>query len=485
MKILFITSYLEDDPNGVARVSFEMAHCFSQIHETAIICPGIRPGLTTEKSGLKKYSVKSIQMRQINISKLSKNEVRGILDFLEEFSPDIIHSHSPIDLGLIAQAWAIAHDIPYICTIHALPTKMHQWLGTQRLSTFAIIQDPIISFATRKYFLQLLNNATAVVALNKPVFEDIRKLGYEGDLITIPNGFKLDLYQKCTIADVQTLSKKLLYVGTIANRKNQEYLIKVMKYLPKNYHLHLVGGIQDEIYLKKLKNIIEENSLTNVTFDGIIPHYEIPKIQCTSHLFVSASLAEVQSTAILETFASGTPIVALSNQTIDELVDKKTGYNLPQNTHPKQFAQKVKTICNMDNQKYEKLCINARKQVERFDLHKVVEQTEQMYLKYISKNTVTTRPSTNQRLNDLIANIPEGTIKTTIEEMQNVWKTRTARKKSKKAPSLRKLPPTTIILTLVTIAISAIAYFLLANSRARKRQDADPKKTRKPQAINH
>lgn len=476
MKVLYVTCYLEDDPNGVARVSFELAHAFSQKHETAIICPGSKQEVTKEKSGLTKYSVKSVQVLQVNINKLSGKEVQGILDFLEDFSPDIIHSHSPADLGLIAQAWAIAHDIPYICTVHSLPTQMHKWMNTKATSTFSIIQEPIVSFATQKYLLQILSNCTAVIALNKPAFEDIRKLGYTGDLITIPNGFKMDLYQKHEPTDVDTSSKELLYVGSITYRKNQDFLIKSMKHLPQNYTLHIVGGIQDEDYNKTLKKTVQKESLKNVIFHGAIPHYEISNIQRSSHVFVSASLAEVQSTAILESLASGTPVVALSNQTVDEFIDEKVGYNLPQNTSPEIFAQKVKAVCDLDSTKYKQICRDAKNRVERFDLNQVVDRMEQIYSGYISDNSPKTRSSTNQQLKSLITNIPEGTIRTTIEETLDEWETKrnnkkTNQKKPKSMRSLNKISITTLILTTVTIVISAIAYFLLVNTKSRKKKD--------------
>lgn len=471
MKVLYVTCYLEDDPNGVARVSFELAHAFSQKYETAIICPGVKQEVTKEKSGLTKYSVKSVQVLQVNINKFSGKEVQGILNFLEDFSPDIIHSHSPADLGLIAQAWAIAHDIPYICTVHSLPTQMHKWMNTKATSTFSIIQEPIVSFATQKYLLQILSNCTAVIALNKPAFADIKKLGYTGDLITIPNGFKMDLYQKHEPTDITTSPKELLYVGSITYRKNQDFLIRVMKHLPKDYRLHIVGGVQDEDYNKILKKTVQKESLQNIIFHGAVPHYEISKIQRTSHIFVSASLAEVQSTAILESLASGTPVVALSNQTVDEFIDEKVGYNLPQDTSPEIFAKKVKAICDLDSNKYEQLCQDAKKRIEQFDLNKVVERMEQMYLGYISAPPKRTKSNTSQQLKNLITNIPEGTIRTTIEETLDEWEIKRNRKKSKNAPDLKKLSLTTLILTVITIVISAIAYFLLVNTKSRKKKD--------------
>lgn len=490
MKVLFITCSLEDDPSGGAIVSFELAHAFSKKHETAIIGPDPRQGITKEQTGLIKYSVKSIAVKQININKMSRRELLAMFKFIETFSPDIIHSHSPIDLGLVVQTWAIAHNVPYICTMHALPTQVHYWLGTPQSYTFSTIQKPLISFATQKYFLQILNNCSTVVALNKPAFEDIRKLGYKGNMVTINNGCKLSLYLRLKIADVDTYTKELLYVGSIIRRKNQDFIVSMMKHLPSNYRLHIVGRVQEKTYYKKLKEIVRKNSLKNVIFHGIVPHAKIPELQQTAHVFVSASLAEVQSLSILEALASGTPIISFSNQTTDELVDKEVGYNLPQNTSQETFARKVETICTLNHKKYRRLCTTARQRASRFNLDTVVERTEQMYLKCLaakiqSKEKVILRKHLIQRIRDLTSSIPEGTVRTTIKEILDEWRTKIKKNKPKKTvqntdhntpqkkarTSRKRLSLTTVILTVVTIAISAFAYVLFVSTKSQKKKN--------------
>ena len=46
---------------------------------------------------------------------------------------------------------------------------------------------------------------------------------------------------------------------------------------------------------------------------------QIPNYLERAHVFPSASKMEVQSLVVIEALASGTPVVGLSNETIDEL----------------------------------------------------------------------------------------------------------------------------------------------------------------------
>jgi len=59
---------------------------------------------------------------------------------------------------------------------------------------------------------------------------------------------------------------------------------------------------------------------------GEIPYHQIPQILEKTHVLVSASKMEVQSLVIIEALTSGTPVVGLANETIDELIYKGDNY---------------------------------------------------------------------------------------------------------------------------------------------------------------
>jgi glycosyltransferase involved in cell wall biosynthesis len=81
----------------------------------------------------------------------------------------------------------------------------------------------------------------------------------------------------------------------------------------------------------------------------------------------------------LEALASGTPVVGLSNETIDEFIDETCGYCLPKKTAPPEFARKVKAICSLPKEEYEKLRKRASKKVQFLDWQEIVPQTIAVY----------------------------------------------------------------------------------------------------------
>jgi glycosyltransferase involved in cell wall biosynthesis len=156
-----------------------------------------------------------------------------------------------------------------------------------------------------------------------------------------------------------------------------------MKFLPKNYLLKLAGPTIDEKYLTSLKDYCRKNKLDNVEFLGKVPYLEVAKFLLETILFVSASKMEVQSLAVIEALASGTPIVGISNETIDELVNEENGFVFSKNTSPKKFAEKIEEICSLPRDEYIKLSGSARRRVEELDWGEIVAKTAGKYKEVI------------------------------------------------------------------------------------------------------
>jgi glycosyltransferase involved in cell wall biosynthesis len=257
-----------------------------------------------------------------------------------------------------------------------------------------------------EYMQQFLAGCNTVVALNQPVAEGLREWGYTGRLDIIPNGRELHRFSGLRNASLSDPEKRLVFTGFLSERKNQEYLLEVMRYLPGNYRLQLVGEPLSEEYRDRLLDLIAEWGLGNVELTGAVPFQHIPAVLEQAHLMASASLHEVQSLAVIEALASGTPVVGLANETVDELVDEGVGARLPKETSPQDFARQVQAVCELPQAGYDLLCASARRRVSHLDWDNVIELTGKMYAElieaagYSDTGQVTSRPA----LEDLIAN---------------------------------------------------------------------------------
>ncbi|MGA2379479.1 MAG: glycosyltransferase, partial [Spirochaetia bacterium] len=307
MKILVVSSHEQEFGGGEGRLAFEFAIEMSKRHEVVLMYPGRGPEALPPGARLTVHQIRSLDY---TLPALKGEELRALLRFLDEFSPDVIHSHTPWFLGAIAQAWAFLHGVPFFFTAHELPSKMLEWGLVRYLR--GVLQSPLLHALTRTYLVSFCRHCTGVVALNKASADDIRGIGYRGRLFVIPNGRTLAMYNGTGPTDIHGREKVLTFVGDFGPRKNQMYLVSVMNHLPDEYRLLLIGHDVDHHYRREIDSAIGPELRRRVSFTGRLDHSRIPAQLAKTHLWVSASLMEVQSLAVLEALASGTPVLGLS-----------------------------------------------------------------------------------------------------------------------------------------------------------------------------
>jgi len=195
----------------------------------------------------------------------------------------------------VIQFWAINNQIPFVYTSHVLPTKTFDFAISESSKNLSRFLD---SSLMKKYFFNFFQ-------------KDILKYGFKNKIFIIPNGRDLKAYRACRLAKITEKEKQLTFIGYLSMRKNQKYLLRVMKCLSPNFTLNLVGSPINPNYLKSLKDYANKNHLKNVNFLGEVPYEQVPRILAKTHVFISASKMEVQSLVVIEALASGTPVVAL------------------------------------------------------------------------------------------------------------------------------------------------------------------------------
>lgn len=375
MKVVVVAAFPTADSGGAGRVAHEFAHELARAHEVFLLCPGKETTLEVSPSGT---------LRTMRVAAAGEGDVvlpdlrvqRRLEGLVETFDPDVIHAHDFGFLSLLLQDWAKKVGKPFVVTLHVLPSRTHGFVSSE---TSAIARwlgrSPLFGTFVRMF----LKRCDGVIALNRAMEEDLRRLGYRGRVYRIPNGRDLRAYQSLPFAEVREPVKGLLFVGSFARRKNQGYLLEVMEHLSIPARLELVGAPVEPAYLAGLQETIRARGLRGVEIVGPIPYSEVPERLARAHLFVSASRLEVQSLAVIEALASGTPVVGLGNETIDELVDDRVGKRLRPDASPAEFAREVERICTLSPENYLRMCRAARDRVRDLDWQAVLEGTAQVY----------------------------------------------------------------------------------------------------------
>ncbi len=374
MKILVVSSHEQQFGGGEGRMSFEFAVELSKRHEVTLVFPGKDAGILPPGASLKVYPVRSLDY---TLPAMTGGEIRALFRFLDSYRPDVIHSHTPWFLGVMVQLWAFRNGVPFYFTAHELPSKILGWGMIRYMS--GLLQSSFMRVLASTYIVSFCRHCTGVVALNTAAAEDIRGIGYRGRLYIIPNGRTLALYDGHSPTPISRMEKVLTFVGDVIPRKNQKYLVAVLRHLPENYRLLLIGHDVDHQYRRQIDASMGASLRGRVTFAGRLDHAQVPRHLALTSLWVSASLREVQSLAVMEALASGTPVLGLSNETIDQLVDEQVGRRLSRDATPEEFARAVRELCETGDDDYEQMCNAARQRVRPFDWAHNMDLTEQMY----------------------------------------------------------------------------------------------------------
>ncbi len=230
-------------------------------------------------------------------------------------------------------------------------------------------------------FRSIWKKASALVACSEGLKERALLFMPSVRIDVIPNGVELDRFFPTGTAEKPEVLR-LLTVGRLSVTKRIEMLIDAVEILHRTackLHLTIVGSGQME---RQLRKIVAERELSDVIkMTGRINAGKMPEVYRNNDIFISASMQEGMSNAMLEAMASGLPIVTTRCEGLAELIDGN-GLIVEQD-NVEEIAKAVKQLAD-DPELYKQMSTAARKQAEKFDWAKVAESYLEQYRKIIT-----------------------------------------------------------------------------------------------------
>lgn len=254
--------------------------------------------------------------------------------FKREFAEDIIsrdfdvlHSHCPIATSYFFRRINRIKRIPHILTYH---TK-YEYDFDSRVKSLAL---------RHRAYGMLLNNIKAadeVWITSRGTADSLRRVGYEGDFVVMPNGCDLPKTE-CNEAMKAMIRRKhnipkdipiLLFVGRMMWYKNIQIILDACKILTnsgRDFRMIMIGMGPDESAIKKYCRRLGLDN--KVIFTGNLDdRSELQIYYGTADLLVFPSTFDTNGLVVREAAASATPALVVAGSCAGEgIKDAETGF---------------------------------------------------------------------------------------------------------------------------------------------------------------
>src|SRR6059058_5197077 len=321
MRIMIVTDQYPPTVGGVPTVTHGLAHDFANRgHQVWVVAPshGSRDVRRLEHK-VRVYRFSSFQWPTYEALRIPFLPFVPIRTLLKKSDPHIIHIHSPVVLGNIAQILAGGLRKPVIATNHYLPINM-----SRSLSTDPFFSKPF-SNISYTYLVNFCNRCEYVTAPTATALNLLYDHGLRAPAGVISNGIDLKKYTPGERSqailhkfNLPTDRCIILHVNRLHYEKRVDVLIDAAAKMSSNAHIALVSTGPAEADLRA--QVERLNVGDRVSFLGFVRDADLLALRRSSDLFVIPSEADLQSLSTMEAMACGLPIIAANSYALPELV---------------------------------------------------------------------------------------------------------------------------------------------------------------------
>ena len=318
MKIAIFTDSFLPGIGGTENVVLRLSKELSKNHEVIVFAPDYhRPYEENLELPFKVVRAKSIGFTK-NDYWAMPGATKLIKKTLDEFKPDVLHTHTLGMMAGYANKYGKKHNIPVICTVH---TKFKYCY--KHVFKLNILINILLAHVIKR-----AEKADRVCSVSYSMIPELKSYGLKNKEVTvIKNGND----SKAEHEIVKTKNDKfvILYVGMIIGYKNLGFSLSALAELKKrrsDFVFYMVGRGSHE---KKFKKMSEKLGLKdNVIMTGAITdRNKLNEIYAMSDLFLFTSIFDNDGLVILEAADMGTPALVIENTGASErFIPEQTGF---------------------------------------------------------------------------------------------------------------------------------------------------------------
>lgn len=210
-----------------------------------------------------------------------------------------------------------------------------------------LVQDENPSFLRKKFEDHFISKADQVITVSTTTQKKLLNLNLGlKNIEIIKPGLDVNISERIRNPKFQDMLK-LLYVGTIEERKGIIYLIEALSLLDSSkIELNIIGEAPySKFYYDQITEAVRKGNLESVVFfRGKVSRDELIEYYMNSEIFVFPSLWEGYGMVVAESMAYGLPVIASRIPAIEELIEDGFSGLLFEAKNSEQLSEKIKLL---------------------------------------------------------------------------------------------------------------------------------------------
>jgi len=339
LKIALFTDSFLPGIGGTENVVLKLAKEYSKNHEVVVFAPKYsKPFEEVIELPFKVVRANSIATSKNDFWAHPKH-TRAVRQALDEFNPDIIHTHTLGMMADYANKYGKKHNIPVVCTVHTKYAYCYK---------YAAKFDFIVNILLKRV-IKRAQDADRVTSVSYSMIPELKSYGLNKDVTVIKNGLEEEHVSGVDIRKRKFFS--IIYVGTIIDYKNIGFSLEAIKELKKirsDFTFRLIGRGPHERYFKhkaKKMGLRRNVFLTGALTDRHILYETI----ASADLCLFTSIFDNDSLVLLECASVGVPAMVIKDTGSSErFIDGLNGFIVEND--PKAIAERIdKLISDREN----------------------------------------------------------------------------------------------------------------------------------------
>ena len=190
-----------------------------------------------------------------------------------------------------------------------------------------------------------IKNADLIRSISDFTEKQALNFGYKGLFVRFPAWINIDNYLNADTKRLSTGTFKIIFVGSVTERKNPKIIIESLETIDEDISLEIIGQTPNLKYLKELNKLIASSKhAKSITMTPFIKAEELILKYSSANLFILPSKSEGLGRVIIEAQSTACPVLVSSNTGMTDLIiENETGY-IFENNNKNDLTKKIQYI---------------------------------------------------------------------------------------------------------------------------------------------